>query len=61
MKFKHRSIWRSAIAFVLAFTLVLGMTPAVFATSAADDDTYNYVSLGASQTNGYGMRGYLDE
>ena len=26
-----------------------------------DDDVVNYVSIGASNVNGYGMRGYLDE
>ena len=26
-----------------------------------DDGVFNYVSLGASNTNGYGMRGYISE
>lgn len=50
------------IAIVMTLCMVFTMNSAVFATTAntASDNTFTYVTLGASQTNGYGMRGYLD-
>lgn len=65
MKQNHRKMWRSVVSMVLALTLVFGMTPAAFAatgtTAQSDDAEFHYVSLGASPTNGYGMRGYLED
>ncbi len=54
----------AVLALVLAFALMVGAVPmAVFANTAENDDdkTINYVSLGASNVNGYGMHGYLEE
>ena len=67
MKRNFKNPWRTVLAIVLALSMVLSMTATSFAatktsnTGAADNGTYYYVSLGASQTNGYGMRGYLDD
>ena len=62
MKKHHKSVWRSVIALVLTVTLVLGTASTAFAqsgTNAAGGSTLNYVAIGASQTNGYGLQGYL--
>ncbi len=53
---------RTGIALLLVLCMVVGMVPAaVFAAEAKDrdhDGVINYVSLGDSMTNGYGMPGY---
>lgn len=63
-----KKIMRSGTSLLLAASLIassLGTT--AFAASlsnvvgAGEDGVINYVSLGASQTNGYGLRYYLDE
>ena len=41
--------------------LTLGMAAAIAAVPVAAEDAFHYVSLGASNTNGYGMRGYITE
>ena len=47
---------------LLSFILVLCMVaPMVMVQANAEENTFNYVSLGASNTNGYGMRGYITE
>lgn len=49
---------------LLSMVLVLCMVvPYVVMPVSAEEekDTFNYVSLGASNTNGYGMRGYITE
>ena len=50
-------MWRSGIAMLLAVCMIAGSL--VVPVEAAD--TFNYVTIGASNTNGYGMRGYLSE
>ena len=48
------------MALLLAIAMLLSVTPvAVFATGGAEKNTISYVSLGASQTNGYALRGYV--
>lgn len=50
-------------AFILIFCMMLGMCSTAFA-SVEDrfiGDTINYVSLGASNVNGYGLDGYLPD
>ena len=51
-------ILRNCIAMLLVTCLVLGLC-ANGVTVLAQDYTYHYVSLGASQSNGYGLQGYL--
>ncbi len=48
---------------LLSLMLVLCMmfTYIAIPANAEETDTFNYVSLGASNTNGYGMRGYITE
>ncbi|MBQ2766620.1 MAG: hypothetical protein IJF49_00905 [Clostridia bacterium] len=56
--------WRSFISMLLAICLMLGIMPAAFAAEAADTGgkgTIKYVSLGASNVNGFGLSGYLPE
>ena len=48
------------MALLLAIAMLLSVTPvAVFATGETEKNTISYVSLGASQTNGYALRGYV--
>ncbi|MBQ7965898.1 MAG: dockerin type I repeat-containing protein [Ruminococcus sp.] len=56
---KMTRIVRSLLSLVLVVCMVASFT--IIPASAAEDDTFNYVSLGASNTNGYGMRGYITE
>ena len=60
---KKFSISRRVLACVLAISMVLGISSTTFA--AAEDlfteNTINYVSLGASNVNGYGLDGYLPD
>ena len=51
---------RSGVCFLLALCMVVGMFP-ITSFAAEEDNTINYVSFGASNTNGYGIRGYLPE
>lgn len=49
------------ISIILVIAMVLSMIPSVFATTPSDgnnDKVINYVSLGDSMTNGYGLTGY---
>ena len=53
---------RRFISCALVFGMMLGMSTTVFAAQVQDvntDGKINYVSIGASNANGYGMRGYL--
>ena len=60
MKAKLSRMWRSGIAMLLAICMIVGFVPAVaFAAEPEDDGVVNYVALGASNTNGYGLLGYL--
>ena len=57
---KGMKLWRSAVSLVMAFAMIIGVCQPALA-AGAEDDTLSYVSIGASQTNGYGMRYYLPE
>ena len=48
------------IALLLALTMVVSILP-ISAFAAEEEEKLNYVSLGASNVNGYGMHGYLIE
>ena len=62
MKENLSRMLRSGVALLLVFCMVVGFVPtAVFATGTPDDGFVHYVSLGASNTNGYGLDGYLPE
>ena len=50
---------RSALALLLAFSMVVGYVPA--AVFAAEEDPIIFVSIGDSMTNGYGLDGYDGE
>ena len=51
--------WRSAIAMVLVISMLFSIFPtAVFAAGVEGKTEINYVSLGDSMTNGYGLTGY---
>ncbi|MBQ2971570.1 MAG: hypothetical protein IJE16_03350 [Ruminococcus sp.] len=56
---KTSRILRTLLSLVLALCMML--TYIVIPANAEEADTFNYVSLGASNTNGYGMRGYITE
>lgn len=57
MKIQTKSWLKSLVSLVLCLSMVL-CTP-LMAFAAENDNTFNYVALGASNTNGYGMRGYI--
>ena len=66
MKRMLNNVWRSAVTLLLAVCMFVGTGGTALAAGMNDvisteNDTINYVSLGASQTNGYGMRYYLPE
>ena len=48
------------VALLLALVLVVPMLP-ISTFAAEEEKTINYVSFGASNTNGYGLSGYLPE
>ena len=50
--------WKSQIAGILTICMVLAMMPSVVFADTAQEK-YNYVSIGASNVNGYGLRGYI--
>ena len=56
---------RKLMSMALALAMVITMIPTTaFAAEVSDadnDGTIHYVSLGASNTNGYGHRGYLPD
>ena len=65
MKANLSRMLRSGVAMLLVVCMVAGFIPAAaFATEVKDgnaDGIINYVSFGASNVNGYGLRGYLGE
>jgi len=65
MKKTISGMWRSGVAFLLALCMVASCVPfSAFAKEVRDtndDGVINYVSLGASNVNGYGMFGYGEE
>ena len=52
-----------AVILIICMVFTTGGTAFAASTTAGEpaENAFTYVSLGASQTNGYGMRGYLDE
>ena len=56
---KKHCVVRSVLALLLVISMIAGF--AVLPASAAEAKAYNYVSIGASNTNGYGLRGYITE
>ena len=56
---KTTTITRKLFSLVLVLCMVLSYI--IVPANAEETDTFNYVSLGASNTNGYGMRGYITE
>ena len=62
MKKGNQKIFRSFTAMLLVICMMVGLCPASFAmTVNSDDGIINYVSLGDSMTNGYGLDGYETE
>ena len=59
MKGKLSRMLRSGLSLMLVFCMLISMAPAAFATEA--EEPIVYVSLGASNTNGYGLFGYLPD
>ena len=51
---------QKCLSMLLVLCMVAGLI-VVPAHAAESKTTFNYVSLGASNTNGYGMRGYITE
>ena len=58
---KKMKLGRSLLACVLVLTMIFGTCTTAFAAveNHFTGDTVNYVSLGASNVNGYGLDGYL--
>lgn len=54
---KVAKLFKKVLATVLAVSLVAGSV----SIPAKAADTFNYVTLGASNTNGYGLRGYITD
>ncbi len=54
---------KKSLAFVLALALLLALCVPAFAAEAeeSEKETLHYVSLGASNSNGYALHGYLTE
>lgn len=50
--------FKKALAFVLVLTMILALSVPAFADG---EEVYHYVSLGASNSNGYALHGYLTE
>lgn len=46
---------------LLVVSLIASLIVTAFAGNLDEKEAINYVSLGASNVNGYGMHGYLDE
>lgn len=49
------------IAFVLCFSILFSLSIPAFAENENEKTHINYVVLGSSQTNGYGLHGYVNE
>ena len=52
-------MWRSALSMTLVICMIIGFCPVAAFAAGSEEDVLNYVSLGASNTNGYGHDGYL--
>ncbi|MBR3714748.1 MAG: hypothetical protein IKM18_02445, partial [Clostridia bacterium] len=56
------TLTRKVLSFFMAALMVFGVaSTGLIVVAQENDNTINYVSLGASNVNGYGMHGYLDE
>ena len=67
MKEKHGSKLRSALSLFLAVLMIASSFGSVFAADVKEDldidndGVINYVSFGASNTNGFGLKGYVPD
>ncbi len=52
---------RKALAVILVLTMALALGIPAFAAEDESSEVFHYVSLGASNTNGYALHGYLTE
>ena len=52
-------MWRAALSMTLTICMIIGFCPAAAFAAESSEDVLHYVSLGASNTNGYGHDGYL--
>lgn len=52
---------KSSTSLMLVFAMLLGMSATAFAAGETESNELNYVSLGDSMANGYGLDGYEDE
>jgi len=59
MKGKLSRMLRSGLSLMLVFCMLVSMAPAAFAVESKE--TINYVSLGDSMSNGYGLSGYANQ
>jgi hypothetical protein len=67
MKLRHLGF--KLLSLVMVFTILFSVSATTISAAAAGVDSHaeeekeelNYVSLGASNVNGYGMHGYLGE
>ena len=57
MKFKKASA--KIVSLVMVVAMMIGVCAPIISAAAPDTKDFDYVSLGASNTNGYGHRGYL--
>ncbi len=59
MKREFQQVKKTAVAILLTASTILGTCSTVFANGTAErTDVLNYVSIGDSMTNGYGLDGY---
>ena len=56
----HKYI-KSFVSILLCASMILCTPLMAFAAENEENKIFNYVSIGASNTNGYGMRGYITE
>lgn len=64
MKGKLSRMLRSGLSLMLVLCMLISMAPAAFAVEVPDanrNNSIDYVAIGASNVNGYGMRGYINE
>lgn len=60
MKNTLKRMWRSGLSLMLAICMIVSLCSPAFATRVDElgKETINYVSLGDSMTNGYGLTNY---
>lgn len=59
MERTRHGVWQVFVSVLVSFALAFSMTPAAFAIGNDGEEVKTYVSLGASNVNGYGLRGYI--